>query len=188
MQDNINNGLTILLTLIIMGFILFNSANLLKKDNNKKRRDKIQFGNESFCFQFGKSLIAICGIGALFILAIFIVNVITYLGIAVLGKGISIGTVIFFGLFDVFYLICFFGFSFWRINIDGDKIVYRNAIGLTKKYTFKDITEIRQNKKGRVVVFMGKRKIFAIDDFLPFGPLFVALARERGIQIIETGK
>ena len=188
MQDNINNGLTILLTVIIMGFVMLDSANLLKKDNNKKHRDKIQFGKESFCFQFGKSLIVICGIGALFFLAIFTVNVITYLGIAVLGKGISIGTVIFFGLFDVFYLICFFGFSFWRINIEGEEIVYRNAFGMIKKYTFNDITEIRQNKKGRVVVFMGKRKIFAIDDFLPFGPLFVALARERGIQITETDK
>ena len=69
------------------------------------------------------------------------------------------------------------------IFLHGEEIVYRNAIGITKKYTFNDITEIRQNKKGRVVVFMEKRKIFAIDDFLPFGSLFVALARQRGIQI-----
>ncbi len=87
----------------------------------------------------------------------------------------------------MFYLICFFGFSFWHINIDGEEIVYRNAIGITKKYTFNDITEIRQNKKGRVVVFMEKKKIFAIDDFLPFGSLFVVLAR-RGIHITETCK
>lgn len=185
MQDNINNGLTILITVIIMSIIMLDGVKLLKKDDNKKRRDNIQFGKESFCFQFGKSLIVICGIGALFFLAIFIVNVITFLGISVLGKGISLGTVIFFGLFDMFYLICFFGFYLWRININGEEIVYRNAIGITKKYTFNDITGIRQNKKGRVVVFMGKRKIFAIDDFLPFGPIFVALARQRGIQIDE---
>ena len=164
---------------------MLDSAKLLKKDDNKRRRDKIQFGKASYCFQFNKSLIVICGIGALFFLAIFIINIITFLGIAVLGKGISLGTVIFFGLFDMFYWICFLGFSLWRININGEEIVYRNAIGITKKYTFNDITEIRKNKKGRVVVFMGKRKIFAIDDFLPFGPLFVALARKRGIQITK---
>ena len=75
MQDNINNGLTILLTVIIMGLIMLDSAKLLKKDGNKKSRDRIQFGKESFCFQFGKSLIVICGIGALFFLAIFFGNI-----------------------------------------------------------------------------------------------------------------
>ncbi len=75
---------------------MLDSASLLKKDNNRKRRDRIQFGKESFCFQFGKSLIVVCGIGALFFFSIFMVNVITFLGISVLGKGISLGTVIFF--------------------------------------------------------------------------------------------
>lgn len=183
MQDIIGNMITWLVIIIVLATLGNNAVVLGKKDPYVKGKRKESLDDNYYIIQYGKILKIIISIGLIFFTIIFLINVLTYLNICVLGTGIDASTVIFFGVFLAFYAITFSGVVIWRIVVDDDEIIYRNYYGKTKRYTFNELSEIKELKNRKIIVYSGGKKIFAIDNNLPMGAYFKSTAREKGVII-----
>lgn len=181
MQDIICNMITWVVIIVVMSTLSNNVLVLGKRDGYKA--DKMSLNSGYYIIEYSKPLKIIISVGFLFFLAIFIVNVITYLGICVLGTGIDAGTVIFFGLFVLLCTATFSGVVIWRIVIDGNEIIYRNYIGRTRRYTFEEISEIKELKNHKLIAYSNGKRIFSIDNNLPMGAYLKCIAREKGVLI-----
>ena len=74
--------------------------------------------------------------------------------------------------------------TLWKITIDEDGIVFRNTLGKTKKILYSEITEIKDERLGFVIV-AGKKKI-GVDMFNSnFSELRAALARNCQKEFFE---
>ena len=80
-------------------------------------------------------------------------------------------------------LPCFLGTNVWKIELKANEVVYRNYIGMKRKYTWRSITKIKKKKSGTIIAYAGKNRIFTIDDNIMSGILFEAVCKEKGIRI-----
>lgn len=65
-------------------------------------------------------------------------------------------------------LLLFICFSLWSVKVYEDRFVYRNFIGLTRTYLFK---EIEERRVGRWYSKTTQRKVFTMPYFIPNGGL-----------------
>jgi len=99
-----------------------------------------------------------------------------------IGVGWGIGTSIGFTAMWLLALSCIMGVVIWRIDVDGDEVVYRDYFGVRHKYEAKDFDKIRIKKNGTLQAFVKGKHIFSIDSNEPMGHAYMMLwARERGI-------
>lgn len=74
--------------------------------------------------------------------------------------------------------------ALWKITIEEDGIVFRNTFGKTQKYLYSEITEIKDERLGFVVI-IGKKKI-GVDMFNSnFSELRAVLARNCQKELFE---
>jgi len=55
----------------------------------------------------------------------------------------------------------------WKVQVDGDRIVFTSVFGKKTEFTFKDITQVKpyRTKTGHAIsVFIGRKKIFSADQ------------------------
>lgn len=181
MQDIICNMITWLAIILVLLTLRNNVFVLGERDGYKN--DKNSLNDGCYIIQYSRFLKIFISIGLFFFLVIFAVNVLTYFNICILGTGVDAGTVIFFGLFVIFYTATFSGVVVWRIVVNGNEILYRNYLGRIKRYTFEEISEIRELKSHKLIVYSNDKKIFSIDNNLPMGAYFKCTAREKGVLI-----
>lgn len=188
MQGIIGNMITWLVIIVVLATLGNNAVQLGKKDPYKKGKRQESLDDNYYIIQYSKMLKVIISIGLLFFIIVFLVNILTYLNICVLGMGIDAGTVFFFGLFLMFYVATFSGIVIWRVVVDDDEIIYRNYYGKTKRYTFNEISEVKELKNHKIIVYSKGRKIFAIDNNLPMVAYFKCTASEKGVVITYQSK
>lgn len=92
----------------------------------------------------------------------FIAPVVTYMGIFQLGKGVNLPVVIFGTGYFLFTVIFFLYSVVWKIEWLYYEITYRNALGIKKKYDFREIEIVRENLQ-KVIVYKDGNRIFSID-------------------------
>lgn len=188
MRDVISNMITWTVIIVVLATLGNNAVTLGKKDpyKNAKRPKSL---DDNFCIiQYSKMLKIIISIGLIFFIMLFLVNILTYLDICILGTGIDAGTVVFFGIFVMFYVFAFSGVVVWRVIIDDNEIIYRNYYGKTKRYTFNEISEIKELRNHKIIVYSNGKKIFSIDNSLPMGVYFKCTARDKGVMITHCSE
>jgi len=55
----------------------------------------------------------------------------------------------------------------WKVQVDGDRIIFTSVIGKKTEFTFKDITQLkpyRTNTGHAITVLIGRKKIFSADQ------------------------
>ena len=147
--------------------------------------ERNSLGEGRFSVEYSWALKWIMIIGVLFFGAIFVINIGTYTGIWSVGTGVDLSTVIFFGLFLLFYIASFAGIVIWRIKVDKESICYRNYLGITKKYRFSDLDSIVEKKNRKLLVYQNGKRIFSIDNNLPTGVYFLYCAKKYGVQVVK---
>lgn len=188
MQDIIGNMITWLVIVAVLATLGNNAAVLGKKDPYRKGKRQEPLADHYYVIQYGKMLKYIIAIGLLFFMIMFLVNILTYLNICVLGTGIDKSTVLFLGLFLMFYAATFSGVVIWRIVVDDEEIIYRNYYGKTKRYTFNEISEIKELENNEIIVYSRGKKIFSINNNLPSAMYFKGTANEKGVFITHQSK
>lgn len=96
----------------------------------------------------------------------------------------TVGTIVGFGFFVALDLASVLGVCVWKIDVNGEEIIYRNYFGIKKKYNFKEL-EVYVNKKDKIYAYKNKKKVFTIDNNLPAGVHFMVRACEYGVCTME---
>lgn len=108
----------------------------------------------------------IAWINMIFVSYMFIASVVTYIGIFQLGKSVNLPVVIFWTGYFLFSVIFFLMSVVWKIEWLYYEIIYRNALGIKKKYDFREIEIVRENLQ-KAIVYKDGNRIFSI-DMIPF--------------------
>lgn len=87
-----------------------------------------------------------------------------------------------FSLLGVAFIVAF---TNCRISYDGDGFVKRNFLGIKRRYTYGQITAIREDMREEILYF-GKRKI-VVDAFLVGGAEFIGFTKKR-YRTVHNGK
>lgn len=114
----------------------------------------------------------------------------------------------YFGQIDntIFYLICLFiltGFMIlgvvlaaygyvWKIEFDESEIIYKSALGVTRKYKIGDITRCTEKRGKQYKFYCGKKKMFQYETDAS-GDVYdlIFLLKERGVfpeELIPSNK
>jgi len=72
--------------------------------------------------------------------------------------------------------------KFWRVMVEGDVIKYRSLYGITRIYSFNDISKGVYTKKGSLKIYIGEKRAFTFYDNLEFS-LFDQQMRKKKIPI-----
>lgn len=173
---------------IIVWTIIFLVLGNIKIRVNEKREESESGTHENweYVIEYGKGLKVLMTIGVIFFGIIFFINFATYFWDWELGKGISLGTVIFFFIVLLFYLATFSGIVVWRIKVSGEEIYYRNYFGIVKRFRFTELDKIIEKKNHKIIVFCNNRKAFSIDNNLPLGVFFIVSARRFHVKIEQN--
>ena len=148
------------------------------------RLSKIKINNENplesgiFCVQesiFIKNVSSIClgGFAFLLVVAIF----------SIYWQGKSTGNIVaclFFLVAFIFSLILFLYSQNWEVNVNKDKISYKNILGQLKEYSFKEI-EVMQDKQYKVLVYQNNKRIFSISSNIVEYADFLWWANKYGV-------
>lgn len=94
----------------------------------------------------------------------------------------EISEVIAVSMFAIFFAVLTLDNKFWRVMVEGDVIKYRSLYGITRTYSFNDISKGVYTKKGSLKVYVGEKRIFTFYDNLEFS-LFDQQMRKKKIPI-----
>ncbi|MBR5635660.1 MAG: hypothetical protein IKW81_01870 [Pseudobutyrivibrio sp.] len=145
-----------LLILVLVVTILLIISN--RKDKNQSR-DTSAVDTGVFCIKeprLVKNICCICWGG-------YSIGVIGSF-FSCIWTGFTLGnilTVLGFLSFECLGLYCLLRTKNWRITVNKEQITYRNWLGFTKEYTFKEIT-VKQKKNSAVLAYKDGKKIFSI--------------------------
>lgn len=62
---------------------------------------------------------------------------------------------------------------------NGNKIIYRDYIGIKHVYFFKDLDKVVEKKNGDLVAYKDGKRIFTISENLPLGAYFMFWAMKH---------
>lgn len=142
--------------------ILFLVGGLIRL-NSRPKKEKSRDGR--YVIQYHKILKAIAIINMALYGGIFVGALGTINGVWKFGKEVTLGVVIFYGLYSIFSLICIMGINIWRITVEKEKVIYRNYFGINKIYNFKEI-KVEEFIDGKIIATKNGKKIFKIDNNL----------------------
>lgn len=152
--------------------------------SNRKRSKKSQF-----TIEMKPAIIIFLFAAAILFALMFVVVLLTYLGIHVIGTA-DLEAVLLTGLLLALAICILFAYSMWRIDVNCNEIEYRNYLGRIKHYTFNDLTEIKVLSRyrlcgGDLAVYSNRKKVFSIPYYTPeyMQDRFLNYARKKGVAI-----
>lgn len=75
----------------------------------------------------------------------------------------EISEVIAVSMFAIFFAVLTLDNKFWRVMVEGDVIKYRSLYGITRTYSFNDISKGVYTKKGSLKYILVKKSFYIYD-------------------------
>jgi len=89
--------------------------------------------------------------------------------------GIVLGVFVALGVYGVL------GTHVWKIWVEGTHIIYRGYNGIKHYYAFSEITRIEEKFNGACVYYIGKKRIFKIDNNVAMGTVLKGQLIRNGV-------
>lgn len=83
-----------------------------------------------------------------------------------------------FGIFVLFGVFGTLNMIMWKLEIDGNEIMWRSTFGKKRSFHFEDITYC-ERKKGSVRVYINGKKLFTIDSNIDKAQFMEDVERRR---------
>ena len=141
----------IVAVLAVLGYIAKAQKRRAEKREEEKKKGIIR---TKYTVRTEKVVVIICIIGAIFFSSAVIICTIQKEDLLVICG---------FGIFALVGMFATLNTIMWKLEINGDEIMWRSTFGKKRSFHFEDITYC-ERKKGSMRVYVNGKKLFTIDS------------------------